>query len=1629
MAVNKIDLTVEQAKELQDSLINAYSQPEFQQKLHRLFKDAAGDAMKETAARGEVCLPLQIPVVSKFGFTADQKGVAASMRAFRKPEFNIEEMVQQGQRLNYLVNPSLQDKDFLEKMGVTVSPLIKDAPKPASPAPKAAPAGNIELTVEQGKEMQDALENAYAQPEFQQKLHKAFKEAAGDQMKEMTARNNLCLPIQIPVVSKFGFSADAKGVSASLRSFRKPELSTGELALQSQRLAYLVNPSMQDKEFLEKMGVTESPLLKDTKPEPTPEPKAAPPKPEPKAAPPQPEAKPEPKPEPKPEAAPAPKPAEPEIVLTVEQAREFQDSLIQAYESPDFQLKLHGSFARVIGDPAEEVRVRADLCLPLQVPVVSRYGFTADRKGVSASMRAFGHPDLVANEEIQRQVETLNILVNPLKQDIAWVRSLGITESPLFREPVSIFSLVQIIGLTKAVEPSRAVLEMTGDAQPVEVNGQKGWTVAWVEEENGFIVQTFGGDYVCLPEEHLRVYLPPYPESGGFDVAWPPDEPNLVMNFSERVAESLTSRSFCVIQMIHPEAQKSGVSAEVDQFEHWTVVAPEFQDKFMGLNPVGKIRWLRGDESEDPDCWIGSADATLDVLAEALGPICPEFGFRTGGRSKTMLHKVDPAEGAGKAQLALPMDRVMNGDELGNMLKFVNRSKIGMLYFLYGGGGFLAIDYLDGETPRVSIPIHAGHLVLVNQDLASFSYYPSSECVAVQTWMLREELPGEVAVRPDYGLADWDASQFPVPPAYGASGETVDCMAMAPLNGGGVSKPEEYWAMLQEGADVVIPVPVQRWDTNMYYDPEGGDKMYVNHFGMITDFEYFDNEFFGLSLEYSNTIEPASRKSLESGYYALASAGWTKKSLNNAEIGVHYGSGGTDWAILYASGITAQKPDPQGLMNPRIDFCNNRLAWLLGLRGPVINMDTACSASLSATAICHSKMRPQEPNSMMAACARQIKCGLVQGINGIFEPTFPTNLCKAGMLTHKGRCFTFDQSADGFGRGDGCSAMYWEAHSRETLTRYAMLSGTCINQDGRSASLTAPNGPSQQECIRHSLREADITPLDIHMQELHGTGTALGDPIEVGALRATMMKVGGKIREHPLVKTSSKSNLAHTEGNAGISGLMKCVLMGCHSVASPGLHLRMYNSHIEYAGYPVLFNPDTVDQNVDWGYVGVSSFGFSGCNARGDVYCAATMGHRKTLPLGREFGVGRHLQMMPKIEHPAVHSVLDRKEDDHEVSNDWAGFFQAGNPINLGTTFQLSGSWSSFQDMDAMLYKDGAYEWYFFMGDTLVEEFRIHTDYFYDSIICPATKKAGKDGIILGPGTAPKGYTWRIDGRSEGAEPGDLYSVKFLWDEQERKKKIEWEIVRGEARAEIESAVDVPVYEHRYFVKGTWTAWTCIELSPILGLGYIHETTFRIGGNGYEDFYLVRDLSEDQQIYPATSTIKDTKVKVRGPDGNRKERCWRVQGACGDQITLRLRVRKGEISVSVISPSSKENTWSRAAPGMDDGVYFVDGSWLSPDERLTAMQPHRSKPNVFSAQMKISQRGSEAFRILVDEEQEQAFYPEMSGAQSGQSVALGPDHLGPGLSWNIEGDPGATVRITLDLTKADKRQRVTWDFI
>jgi hypothetical protein len=223
---------------------------------------------------------------------------------------------------------------------------------------------------------------------------------------------------------------------------------------------------------------------------------------------------------------------------------------------------------------------------------------------------------------------------------------------------------------------------------------------------------------------------------------------------------------------------------------------------------------------------------------------------------------------------------------------------------------------------------------------------------------------------------------------------------------------------------------------------------------------------------------------------------------------------------------------------------------------------------------------------------------VASGLNLAYSPMPFIGCCSGGMLSFKGRSFTFDVAADGYGRGEGVSAVYMNL-AEYTRDIFALVAGSQSNQDGRSASITAPNGPSQEKCIKAAFREAQLKPPEVDCFECHGTGTALGDPIEVGAFKRIYNSAP---RSHTLMVTTSKTNLGHLEGGAGMAGFVKCCLQVMRAEGSPNLHLREKNPHLDDEGFPAYFISEGLTAMYDSAYSGVSSFGFGGTNAHAMSY-------------------------------------------------------------------------------------------------------------------------------------------------------------------------------------------------------------------------------------------------------------------------------------------------------------------------------------------------------------------------------------------------------------------------------------------
>ena len=294
-----------------------------------------------------------------------------------------------------------------------------------------------------------------------------------------------------------------------------------------------------------------------------------------------------------------------------------------------------------------------------------------------------------------------------------------------------------------------------------------------------------------------------------------------------------------------------------------------------------------------------------------------------------------------------------------------------------------------------------------------------------------------------------------------------------------------------------------------------------------------------------------------------------------------------------------------------------RLSFVLGLHGPCLAVDTSCSSSLVAVHLACQSLRSGECSLALAG-----------GVNLMLTPDGNVLLSRMRALAPDGRCKSFDAAADGYGRGEGAGAVVLKRLSDALAAGdevRAVLLASAVNHDGAAGGLTVPNGPAQQAVIREALSAAGVEPAQVDYLEAHGTGTPLGDPIELEA--ATKVLCQGRPKEHPLLVGSVKTNIGHLEAAAGIASLIKVVLSLQHGEIPPHLHFQAPSPHINWDDLPVLV-PTTA---LPWPasdrprLAGVSSFGMSGTNAHvlvQEVPAAARTAPAQEKPWRRRPAVG-----------------------------------------------------------------------------------------------------------------------------------------------------------------------------------------------------------------------------------------------------------------------------------------------------------------------------------------------------------------------------------------------------------------------
>ena len=419
--------------------------------------------------------------------------------------------------------------------------------------------------------------------------------------------------------------------------------------------------------------------------------------------------------------------------------------------------------------------------------------------------------------------------------------------------------------------------------------------------------------------------------------------------------------------------------------------------------------------------------------------------------------------------------------------------------------------------------------------------------------------------------------------------EPVAVIGMGCRFPGGADTPEEFWRLLSTGRDAICPVPEGRWGAGLYDpDPQAPGKMYTRYGGFLRQIDGFDAGFFGISNREAQSIDPQQRLVLEVSWEALENAGLAPRQLAGSRVGVFVGLCSNDYGQLLARRPRSEIDAYLATGNSH-SVAAGRLAFLLGFTGPALAIDTACSSSLVTVHVACQSLRQRECDLALAG-----------GVNLMLTPDLTMNFCKAQMLSPDGRCKTFDASADGFSRGEGCGMVVLKRLSdalRDGDPMLALVRGSAVNQDGRTSGLTVPNGPSQQSVIRQALENAGVASGEVSYVEAHGTGTRLGDPIEVGALGAVFEK--SHSRDDPLLIGSVKTNLGHLEGAAGVASLIKVVLSLQHDLIPRHLHCHRPSSEIDWRRYPVRVcsEPTPWPAHRARRLAGISSFGFSGTNA------------------------------------------------------------------------------------------------------------------------------------------------------------------------------------------------------------------------------------------------------------------------------------------------------------------------------------------------------------------------------------------------------------------------------------------------
>ena len=433
-------------------------------------------------------------------------------------------------------------------------------------------------------------------------------------------------------------------------------------------------------------------------------------------------------------------------------------------------------------------------------------------------------------------------------------------------------------------------------------------------------------------------------------------------------------------------------------------------------------------------------------------------------------------------------------------------------------------------------------------------------------------------------------NEFTGSPAAGTRRAPIAIVGIGCRFPGGINGPRTFWRLLQEQTDAIGEIPPDRIDVATYYDPRPAlpGKMTSRWGGFLEQIDKFDAAFFGISPREAERMDPQQRLLLELAWESLEDAGQNLDRTDGSAAGVFIGMWLNDYeARLFADPAAADFHMTTGTGRYS---ASGRLSYFFGFRGPSLTVDTACSSSLVAIHL-----------ACRSIWSGECSLALAGGANVILQPQISIAYSQSRMIAPDGRCKFGDAAANGYVRSEGAGIVVLKPVAdavRDGNPIYALIQGSAVNSDGSgSGHLATPARAGQEELLTRAYSDAGISPGRVHYVEAHGTGTIAGDPVEVGALGSVLSsdRPSGAVCYLGSVKT----NFGHTEGAAGIAGLIKTALMLKHRMVPASLHAKNLNPAIPWKDYPFVI-PRTLTawpRSSEIAVAGVSAFGIAGTNA------------------------------------------------------------------------------------------------------------------------------------------------------------------------------------------------------------------------------------------------------------------------------------------------------------------------------------------------------------------------------------------------------------------------------------------------